>query len=193
MRIVIGGLALAALLLTATGPAQAQELVVNGGFETGTFSGWTVTGNGPQLVDGMPHTGNFAAWLGAVGGDGFLSQVLPTTAGTTYHLQFWLDHTGGGTPNDFSVQLNGVTLAGSTFNNDTTNFPYRAFDFDFTATGATTLQFSAREDPAYWHLDDVSVMPAAPAPEPASLTLFALGVVPLAGYAWRRRQKKAAG
>jgi hypothetical protein len=51
--------------------------------------------------------------------------------------------------------------------------------------------FLASEDPAYFHLDDVSVAPVSPVPEPASLTLFGLGLVPLAGYAWRRRQKAA--
>src|SRR5262249_11876292 len=155
--------------------------------ETGNFAGWTLSGPGPNFVDGMPHSGNFAAWLGAVGGDAHLSQVLATVAGSSYHLQYWLDHPRGGTPHDLSVQLNGLTIPGSVFVNDTTNFPYRLFEFDFVATASTTLQFSAREDPAYWHLDDVSVSTNEPVvPEPTSILLAGLGALGLTAYGWRR-------
>jgi hypothetical protein len=115
-------------------------------------------------------------------------QVLATTAGTTYTLDYWLQHDGG-TPNFFNAQLNGAVIAGSMFNNAGA-FPYTEFTFQFTATGPTTLLFEFQQDPAYYHLDDVSVQPS-PIPEPASLTLFGLGLVPLAGYAWRRRRKAA--
>jgi hypothetical protein len=134
------------------------------------------------------HSGQFAAFLGPVGSDGMLFQTLATTAGNQYHLSYWLQHDGG-TPSDFSTQLNGTTVAGSSLVNPNA-FPYTQYNFDFTATGPTVLQFTFREDPAYFHLDDVSVTPG-PVPEPASLTLFGLGLVPLAGYAWRRRKSAA--
>jgi hypothetical protein len=193
MRIVIGGLALVALLLVATGPAQAQNLLVNGDFQSGSFSpGWVLSGDtsftgvGPTTRPGDPD--GFEAFLGPVNSQGLLTQTFPTTPGTTYVLDFWLANDGG-TPANFSASVNGAVL----FTAPTSAFAYThegaAGDLTFTATGATsTLQFSYLQVPAFWHLDGVS---ASPAPEPASLTLFGLGLVPLAGYAWRRRQKAA--
>jgi hypothetical protein len=183
------------LLLVATGPAQAQELVVNGGFETGNFQGWTQGGNtgatGVGTADDgvLVHSGQFAAFLGPVDSHGTLSQVVPTVAGTTYTLAYWLANDGG-TPSFFSAALNGTMIAGSVLNNPDA-FNYREYSFDFTAAGPTTLQFEFQQIPAFFYLDDVSVAPVSPVPEPASLTLFGLGLVPLAGYAWRRRQKAA--
>jgi hypothetical protein len=192
MRFVIGGLALAALLLVATGPAQAQELIVNGGFETGDFTGWTQGGDTTftSVGTGTPHSGRFAADLGPVGpNEGTLTQSIATTAGTSYHEMYWLNNEGG-TPNSFRATINGATVAGTSITNGPA-MPYTLFQFDFTATGASTsVGFAFVQYPAFWHLDDVSVTPS-PAPEPASLTLFGLGLVPLAGYAWRRRQKAA--
>jgi hypothetical protein len=65
------------------------------------------------------------------------------------------------------------------------------FNFDFIATGSfTTLLFAAREDPAYWHLDDVDVeVNSTVVPEPGSLALAGCGAVALLGYRLRRRRR----
>src|SRR5260370_23598673 len=55
------------LLIGFARPASAG-LVVNGGFETGDFKGWTLGGNTDfTFVDGEPHSGMFSACLGPVG------------------------------------------------------------------------------------------------------------------------------
>jgi methionine-rich copper-binding protein CopC len=144
----------------------ANNLIVNGGFESGSFSGWTQSGNtGATGVDGgNVHSGHFAAYLGPVGSDGFIAQTFGTTAGSTYVLDYWLEHDGG-SPSDFYAQINGTTVPGSRLDSPPA-FGYTEYTFSFVATGATTeLKFGFREDPTYFHLDDVSVVPAnGPAP-----------------------------
>jgi hypothetical protein len=145
--------------------AVGGNLIVNGDFETGDFSGWTPSGNtGSTGVDGSNvHGGNFAAFLGPVGSDGFIAQTFATTAGTTYVLDYWLQHDGG-SPSDFYAQINGATVLGSRLDNPPA-FGYTEYTFSFVAAGPTSqLRFGFREDPTYFHLDDVSV---APAPGPA--------------------------
>ena len=89
--------------------AQSAEIVVNGGFETGDFSGWTLSGNTDSTgVDAfLPHTGRYAASIAPVGSLGYLTQTLPTVEGTTYSLSFWLANDGG-TPNEFQALWGGV-------------------------------------------------------------------------------------
>ena len=54
----------AAVLLLMAGPANAVNLAVNGGFETGDFSGWQTFPSGTQPVGGFdPTEGSFAARL----------------------------------------------------------------------------------------------------------------------------------
>jgi hypothetical protein len=182
-------------LLLAAGSAARADLVVNGGFETGNFSGWTQSGNvtftsvqGAGTFPG-PHSGNFFASLGPVGSLGFLDQNLATTAGTTYHLSYWLE-SDGGTPNEFQVQLNGVVVQ------DMTNIPaspggkYEEHTLDFTATSASTnLKLGFRDDPGFFGLDDISVNAV---PEPATLALAGSGLLTLLAYGWRRRRARQA-
>jgi hypothetical protein len=145
----------------SSGSASGGNLVTNGSFETDSFSGWTVGGNsavstyGPQLfIDTTPENGTYAAALGSMGSDGTLSQTIATTAGKTYTLSFWLKNEGSD-PNDFKATWNGQTLLSLA---NATPFGYTQYTYSVTATGAaSTLQFSARNDPSQWDLDNISL------------------------------------
>jgi hypothetical protein len=148
--------------------------VTNGSFETDSFSGWTVGGNsgastfGPQMfIDTTPENGAYAAALGSMGSDGTLSQTIATTAGSTYTLSFWLKKEGSD-PNDFKATWNGQTLLSLA---NATQSGYTQYTYTMTATGAaSTLQFSARNDPSQWDLDNISLTASgtSSAPPPAA-------------------------
>jgi hypothetical protein len=144
-----------------------QPLVQNGGFETGDFSFWTLTGDPESscfIDDGSliitPYDGNYAAALTQDGSVGYLSQTLPTLVGQPYLLSFWLENFDAGfgaIPNEFLVSWNGTTIARQ-FNMDA--FDWTNVQFVVVATGnSTVLQFGFRNDSAFFGLDDVSVTP----------------------------------
>jgi hypothetical protein len=162
--------ALFAFALWLISGAASANLVSNGGFEIlPDFTDWTQSGNtGFTFVDGTPHSGTHAAWLGPEGSLGFLSQDLPTVVGSSYDLDFWLRHEpfGTGRPNEFEVLWAGnpVTVPGLP-TTDIGNFPYTEFNVVLPAatSASTELKFGFREDTDYFQLDDVSVQPV-PAP-----------------------------
>ena len=167
------------------------ELVANGGFETGDFSGWTLGGNCGSfcnVTSTMPHSGAFSAQLGPVGSDGTLSQTLDTVAGATYTFSFWLANDAG-VPNDFSAYFDGLQVLNFNNLNIPGGFPYTDFVFTVMAsTDSTVIQFNFRQDPAFWFLDDVSVFGPAgngTVPEPGSMALLGTGLVAL-GFAGRK-------
>jgi Bacterial Ig-like domain/Protein of unknown function (DUF642) len=148
----------------SSSPPPPTNLIVNGGFETGDFTGWTKSGNvaqlsiGPQLfITSSAHSGQDAAGFGSVGSDGTISQNLTTVVGQSYTLDFWLANAAGG-PNDFTAEIGGVTELHLV---NAAAQPYTHYDFTFTATSTSTpLEFDFRQDPSEWHLDDVSVVQA---------------------------------
>jgi len=135
----------------------AGNLVMNCGFETGDFTGWTRSGDpGFTSVDpGSAHTGNFGLDTGPVGDLGFIAQQLPTgDQGAMHHISFWLLNLGG-TPNRFQVSWEGNIIYDVS---DLPAFEYRRLDFDVFACGdRSELKFGFLQAPAFFHFDDVVV------------------------------------
>ena len=166
----------AAALLLAAASAQAQ-LVSNGGFETGDFSGWTVTGGAFTGIDALSaQTGSFGAFFGEASPGSSIAQNLNTVTGGLYQVSFWLQLDDSAQPNSFSFSWNGVTQALS-FNNAAA-FDYTRFTAVVSAAGpVTALRFNLTNPQSFWLLDNVVVTAV---PEPQAWALGALGLLMIA-------------
>jgi hypothetical protein len=179
----------AALALGAFGAQASTNLLTNGSFETGDFTGWSTAGLNVVV------TGAFSAYAGAedgswytvfgnIGSDGTLSQTFSDTAGAPLSVSFWLNAVGD-SPSDFSATFDGTTLYSAT---DPATRGWTQFTFNVLGTGSDTLLFAGRDDPSWLALDNVSVTSV---PEPATWALMLTGFAGL-GLALRRRAKTAA-
>ncbi len=169
--------------------ANASNLVVNCGFETGTFTGWTLSGNdvpaelnnlygveGVDPIDNIaPHSGSYQAYSGDLASNALtLSQTLTTNPEHAYTVSFFLAQdtlATGPYPNTLTVTFDGVTLYSAT---------------DVPVEGYTEYSFSGNSLGEFL-LDDVSVT-IAPLPEPSTWILALTGGILAAGIILFRRK-----
>src|SRR5579884_1148585 len=145
----------------------ATNLLVNGDFESGNFSGWTLSGDtNDTFIDdgsffGPPFSGSYEADLGTISSMGYLSQSIPTAAGANYLLSFWFSNPDMD-PNEFFVNWNGKTLFART-NFQASNWTNVQVTLPSSSTSGV-LQFEFEDDSFVVLLDDVSVMAVTKTP-----------------------------
>ncbi len=152
--------------------AGGGNVVVNGGFETGDFTGWARSGNTlPAIVTSPVHTGNFAARIGSTSPDGnsILRQTIKVPSGHPT-LTFWYNPTCTDTIqfDQQTVQIrstSGSVLA-TVLNvcNNSQTWTQVSFDMSQFAGQTVVLYFRDHDDgfnnppdPTFFYLDDVSV------------------------------------
>lgn len=176
-------LAFASLALSAA----AQNLVVNGGFETGDFTNWTVTrAPGPRTLNvrsTLPRSGSYDAAFGAIDDQpDTISQSILTIPGRTYSMQYWLEDGDSLFPLHKSFTATFGTQS-QTFGATQDAYVFHSLGFTATST-STVLSFAGYNYSSYYLLDDVSVF-LAPVPEPASIAALGIGALALV----RRRKR----
>ena len=152
------------VLIIAAHPAQANDPISNGGFETGDFSGWTVNGLGSNSLavtndSVFIHEGNYGAIVGARS-QGLLSQTFSLNKKQAYKLTYSLkanlpaDGTAPAEPSYFVVSMNGKPIAGGSVSSK--DFKVHQVIFNPTED-LTEIQFTLLGNKGTIALDDVSL------------------------------------
>jgi hypothetical protein len=160
-----------------------NNLLVNGGFETGDFTGWTLS-SGVTFAFVLPNSGPspspYEAQLGTTG-PASISQAINTIAGQTYSVSFWLANDDYSGSSYFKALWNGAPVTATPDLQNLVNTAFNYTEFTYTAIGTgglTTLAFNFQNDNSIYHLTDVD---AAATPIPAAVWLFGSGLMGLMG------------
>ncbi|MBV8202611.1 MAG: hypothetical protein JOZ15_18505 [Acidobacteria bacterium] len=176
----------ATVSLTVTAPSTNP--VVNGGFETGNFTGWTASGAASSVIAGAAHSGSFGAQLGATtatNGDSSISQTftMPSSSPT---LTFWYNNH---CPDTLTYDWATATIKDNVTNVTTTLLPkicsnpggtwvQVTYNAASNAGHSVTLTLTSHDDnypgdPTYTWYDDVVVTSGPPDTTPPTTSITA--------------------
>ena len=202
-------------LVLALGGTSRANLITNGSFEAGAYSGGsfeTLSANS-TAISGWTVSQGTIDWIGSywtsedgnhsldLNGDTTggiqASTSFSVTKGQSYLLTFYMSGNPDGDPVVKSMTVSAGTDASGTYTYDTTgnddkhmNWVQKSLAFTAHSTGAETLTFTSNvnvNDNRFGPaLDNVSLTAV---PEPATVALCGTSLLGIAGLAWRRGRK----
>jgi hypothetical protein len=167
--------AILAVLCLCASAAQAQNLVQNPGFETGSFAPWVP--HDWYIQTDLMNSGSYSVGTGCIGapsittdaGSGcWFYQDISTIVGATYTVSFWYrDTSAANSPVELQAFFGAApltsggpgTCTGSCiFDTQTAVGAWTQVTQSVVATSSTMrLEFTGRNDPSGLYLDDISV------------------------------------
>ena len=172
------------ILLLGTASLAQQNLLTNPGFETGDFTGWTITQNTPNygvatngtLINGtsqifgpftvLARTGNYAAYTvlceGYCYGNQFqmyldLSQTVTLTPGQLYTASYWFGNGYSSPINQWGeIDLNGRPITLTTQPYQINPYSFGLASGDFVATQASNTITYVINGGAYQYISAIS-------------------------------------
>jgi choice-of-anchor C domain-containing protein len=189
--------------------ALASTIVTDGNFSTPaggssfttyfsgqSFSGWTVTGGGVDLIGNYwqsPPSGGGSVDLDGNAPGGIYQSITTAPAGN-YVLSFYLSGNPDGSPASKTVDVSVGNVNSDPFTytigggNSRSNMLYQLETLDFTLTGPTTLTFTSADSGTPYGpvIGGVSI---SAVPEPATWAMMVLGFFGVGFMAYRRRSK----
>lgn len=182
VKVILGALVLA-------GFQCHGNVVVNGDFSSGDFTGWTLDGAFTGVATSAagyvaPPGASYFVYFGDIGTCAELSQTISTTPGDFYDFSFWVIGNGSGT-SEFQAYWNEnlVEAMGPVPNQDWTQYTF----VEQATSSSTVIDFGLRNDPFWDGLGDISV---APVPEPTTAISSLVVLLPFGAGAVRQLRKK---
>jgi hypothetical protein len=163
-------------------PAAAANIVTNGGFESGDFTGWTIAATSCGSDFGITtnpvdaESGNYAAFFnGSCPGsyDSF-QQALPTIAGQNYAVSFYIE-TQGSAARDLIVNWNGAPILNLSGAGTGVYALYNLIEP--ATTSSTTLEFQGYNTSSTPDFVDNVAVSEVDEPGPPSLLAVGLGML----------------
>ncbi len=172
--------------VTLTVTAPSTNPVVNGGFETGNFTGWTASGAASSVIAGAAHSGSFGAQLGATtatNGDSSIAQTF-TMPSSSPSLTFWYNNHcpdtlqfdwATATLKDNVTNVTTTVLA-KTCNNPGGTWTQVTYNAAANAGHSVTLTLTSHDDnfgadPTFTWYDDVVVTSGPPDTTPPTTSI----------------------
>jgi hypothetical protein len=194
MRKVLIGAAFAAGVGLSGQANASTNLLVNGSFETGDVTGWTIFGDFSfsgvsGAFDGVaPEDGNYQVFLGSVSTTGGIYQTFTDTPGVEYTATGW--YTGiGGPPSSLEISLDSTDIIN--LNPAPSDGVYTEFVYQFIGTGSDTVTITSYQLPSYNLVDNFTVTTST-VPEPSTWAMMLLGFSGLGFMGWRSSRRAAA-
>ncbi len=197
---------LAAVAMTASTAANSAQLVRNGGFEDGNFTGWVNQSTLPDQVVTGPLTPFSGAYYADVGGGSrtarpfaALAQAITLAAPGMDTLTYDLNFSGTTASDVFFARWDNKLVKGSLVKGAAgSGNGWVTYSFTVDALGGgkdrLALDFKTPNGDSPWALDQVSLtgpeIVGSATPEPAAWALMLTGMGGL-GFVLRRRRDRA--